>query len=230
MTNGKDDPTRRALAAMANSAFDDDLPASEPKATPAPPAASAEISDATLADFAALGAMSSSQVVFPDSIDPTSVVHHGLSGSGDTGTPADTGTLPVGYVLPAGSAKVRVRKVRRTIRRVEVFSVARISFILYLCLYAVALIAGLILWHVAHDAGVIKTIERFVKSSTTSTGFRLHGRSIFRACAIGGLFLVALGTVLTSAAVLLFNLVSDLVGGLRVSVVEDEALEIDGYE
>ena len=230
MNSGQDDQTRRALAGMATSAFDDDyLVESIPSSAPVAPVSN-KPTDATLADFAALGAIGAHQVVYPDSLDHSVVVHHGILGPDGADAPNDTGTLPVGYVLPVGSDKVRVRRVRRTIRRVEVFSVARISFLLYLCLYGVLLIAGVILWRVAHDAGVIKTVERFVKSSTTSTAFRLHGRSIFRACAVGGLFLVALATVLTSAAALLFNLVSDLVGGIRVSVIEEEAVEIDGDE
>ena len=90
--------------------------------------------------------------------------------------------------------------------------------------YAIALVAGVLLWNVAYATGTIDNIERGMESTGWEV-FELDGGEIFHNAWIIGLFL-AVG--LTGAAVLmatLFNLVSDIVGGIRVTVLEEEVVE-----
>ncbi len=189
--------------------------------------------DETMADFSLLTnvapAHANTGVVFPDVYGASSVAPHGLDVV-DRGRGVSTGSLLVGYEVVAADQPVHARRVRRTVRRIEVMSALKVSFVLYLCMYGASLISGLILWRVAHDAGVVKTVERFVKSSTTSTNFHVHGRAVFQAFALGGLFAVALLTLLTAAGVLLFNLISDLVGGIRLTILEEEVVRNDRDE
>ncbi|MYI56093.1 MAG: hypothetical protein F4062_03530, partial [Acidimicrobiia bacterium] len=58
--------------------------------------------------------------------------------------------------------RLQIRSVRRIVRRVELWSVLKLSLILYLCLWAVLLVAALILWSAVDSTGLIDRIEAFV--------------------------------------------------------------------
>jgi hypothetical protein len=102
-----------------------------------------------------------------------------------------------------------------------VFKVALLfSFVGYL----VVLTSGVLLWRVAESTGTLDNIERWFTQFGWET-FELKGGEVFSNARVIGLFL-AIGT--TGGAVLmatLFNLVSDIVGGVRVTVLEEEVVE-----
>jgi hypothetical protein len=118
----------------------------------------------------------------------------------------------------------RVRRVTRVVRHVDPWSVFKIAAVASLVLYLVALTAGVLLWNVAYATGTIDNVERFLESFGWST-FEFNGGEIYHNAWIGGLF-AAVG--LTGFAVLLatlFNLITDLVGGMRFTVLEEEVVE-----
>jgi hypothetical protein len=118
----------------------------------------------------------------------------------------------------------RVRKVTRVVRHVDPWTVFKVGAVFSLVVYLVALTSGVLLWNVAHATGTIDNLERFFESFGWSE-FEFNGGEIFHNAWIGGLF-AAVG--LTGAAVLgatLFNLITDLVGGVRFTVLEEEVVE-----
>jgi hypothetical protein len=118
----------------------------------------------------------------------------------------------------------RVRKVTRVVRHVDPWSVFKIAVVFNLVLYVVALTSGVLLWNVAYATGTIDNLERFFESFGWDT-FEFNGGEIFHSAWIAGLFAVV---GLTGAAVLgatLFNLITDLVGGVRLTVLEEEIVE-----
>ncbi len=137
----------------------------------------------------------------------------------------DPAPIPVPTKLPRVlGRKPRVRKVTRVVRSVDPWSVFKIAMIASLVLYVIALTSGVLLWNVAYATGTIDNVERFFESFGWTT-FEFNGGEIFHAAWIGGLF-AALG--LTGLAVLgaaLFNLITDLVGGVRLTVLEEEVVE-----
>ena len=117
--------------------------------------------------------------------------------------------------------KPRVRRVTRVVRHVDTWSVFKVALVFNVFFYAVALVAGVLLWQVAYATGTIDNIEKFFEGFGWET-FNFNGGQIFHNAWIAGLF-VAVG--LTGLAVLLatlFNLITDLVGGVRFSVLEEE--------
>ena len=111
----------------------------------------------------------------------------------------------------------------RVVRHVDTWSVFKVALVFNAFLYAVMLTAGVLLWHVAIATGTIDNVERFFEGFGWES-FQFNGGEIFHNAWIAGLF-VAVG--LTGLAVLLatlFNLITDLVGGVRVSVLEEEVL------
>ncbi|MCU1387672.1 MAG: hypothetical protein JWL72_1010 [Ilumatobacteraceae bacterium] len=118
----------------------------------------------------------------------------------------------------------RVRRVTRVVRHVDPWSVFKVALCFSLVLYGVCLTAGVLLWNVAYTTGTIDNVQRFFESFGWDT-FRFKGGELFHNAWIAGLF-AALG--LTGMIVLtatLFNLITDLVGGIRITVLEEEVVE-----
>ncbi len=120
------------------------------------------------------------------------------------------------------AGRLRARKVRRLVRHVEPWSVLKVSLIFYFCLWVILLIAGVILWSFAVGSGTIDNVENFVKELFALESFEFNADEIFRASAIGGLVLVVAGSGFTVLMSVLFNLISDITGGVRFTVVEEE--------
>ncbi len=141
--------------------------------------------------------------------------------------PYVTTTLSSHQVAPVPrlvGRRPRVRRVTRVVRHVDPWSVFKVALVFNLVLYIVLLTAGVLLWNVAYATGTVDNLERFFESFGWSS-FEFHGGAIFHAAWIAGLF----GVIgLTGAAVLgatLFNLITDLVGGVRLTVLEEEVQE-----
>jgi len=120
------------------------------------------------------------------------------------------------------AGKLRARRVRRLVRHVEPWSVLKISLIFYFCLWGIGLIAGVILWSLAVGSGTIDNVENFIQKLFALDSFAFNADQIFRASAIGGLVLVVAGAGFTVLMAVLFNLISDVTGGIRFTVVEEE--------
>jgi len=103
--------------------------------------------------------------------------------------------------------------------------------VVHAALYLVVMIAGLLVWNVASATGTIDNIERFMTSFGWDS-FTLNGGQLFRSSAVLGIFLGILGTGLWVLAAVVFNLVTELVGGIRVTVLEEEVVvrSVEGTE
>ena len=121
------------------------------------------------------------------------------------------------------AGRLRARKVRRLVRHVEPWSVLKVALIFYFCLWVILLIAGVMLWSLAVSSGTVDNIETFVTELFALESFEFEGDEIFRGAALGGLVMVVAGTGFTVLSAVLFNLISDLMGGIRMTVVEEES-------
>ena len=120
--------------------------------------------------------------------------------------------------------KLQARRVRRIVRHIEVWSVLKISILFFACLWAVFLIAGFIIWGVAESSGTVGKLESLITELFALDTFNFDGRQIFKGYALAGLILAIAGSTLNVLMVLLFNLISDLTGGLRVTMIEEETV------
>ena len=131
------------------------------------------------------------------------------------------GVAPVPRVL---GRRPRVRRVTRVVRHVDPWSVFKVAIVFNLVLYGVLLTAGVLLWNVAYATGTVDNLERFFESFGWSD-FEFDGGAIYHASWIAGLFGVVGLTGATVLAATLFNLITDLVGGIRMTVLEEEVQE-----
>lgn len=118
-------------------------------------------------------------------------------------------------------SKPRVRRVRRVVRSVDTWTVFKVSALFYLVAYIIVLVAGVLLWNLANSTGTVDNIERFFESFGWDS-FEFKGGEIYHAYWIIGLFLVVAGTGFNVTLAVLFNLIADLVGGVGVTVLEEE--------
>ena len=116
----------------------------------------------------------------------------------------------------------RVRKVRRVLRHIEPWSALKVGLIFYTCIWGLSTIAVRILWNTAEDAGTIDKIESFIEDLFALEVFEFDSEQILRIFFLGGLILVVGGTAITVVLVVLFNLISDLTGGVRFTMIEEE--------
>jgi hypothetical protein len=119
--------------------------------------------------------------------------------------------------------RLRARKVHRIVRHVDPWSVLKLSLMFFACLFVVLLVAGILLWNLAASAGTIAKIEDFIAEAGAFTTFKFDGPKILQASILGGLVMVIVASGFSVLLAVLFNLISDLVGGIRFTVIEEES-------
>lgn len=113
------------------------------------------------------------------------------------------------------------RRVRRIVRKIDTWSVLKVAALFHLSLLLVLLIAGVILWAAGSNVGAIEGVEKFMRAIGFED-FRFVGAQLFRGFAAAGLVLVVLGTGLSVLVAVVYNLISDVVGGIELTVLEED--------
>lgn len=149
------------------------------------------------------------------------------------GAPAPDGERPASTAKGGprgrpGRAKAvrRARRVQRVVRHVDAWSVLKLSLLFYLCLFIVVMVAGIILWNLAAAIGTIDDIEKLVTELGLFESFEFEPDKLLRASLLGGLILVIVGAGFNVLVVAMFNLISDLIGGIRITVIEEETARL----
>ena len=137
----------------------------------------------------------------------------------------DPAPIPIPMTVPRMlGRKPRVRRVTRVVRHVDPWSVFKIALVANIVMYLIVLTAGVLLWNVAYATGTVDNVERFFESFGWSS-FEFNGGEIYHNAWIGGIFVVIGFTGLAVLLATLFNLITDLVGGMRFTVLEEEVVE-----
>lgn len=124
------------------------------------------------------------------------------------------------------TARREARRVRRVLYGFELWSVLKVSLLFYLCAWGVFLLAGVILWNVINSQGYVERFENFILEIFNYETFTINGDELFRWYLWLGLFSVLVLTALTVVLCLLYNLISILVGGIRVTLIEEETVRL----
>ena len=140
------------------------------------------------------------------------------------------GTVPVAagqLTAPTASQRraarrLAARKVSRLVRHIDPFSVLRLAGLFYICVFLTVLGAGVILWTLGRSGGVVAAAESFVRQAFALEAFSFDGPRLFRFAVLGGLALTLAATALTALAAVMFNMISDLTGGIRLTVIQEE--------
>lgn len=126
-------------------------------------------------------------------------------------------------LTPRRDSPSQARMVGRTIVKIDTRTVFVVSLLFYLCGLVVLLVAGIVLWIVASLAGGINSINHFIQQLFGYKSFNLIGFRVLFVTIAAGIVLTLLGTMVNVIIAAVFNLVSDVVGGVRVAVVEEKS-------
>jgi hypothetical protein len=122
-----------------------------------------------------------------------------------------------------GVRRPTARKVRVVIRRINPWSVLKMSLLFYFCLMLVVLVGLGILYGVLDSLGILDTTEELLSElgfGEGTTGFEFNAGYIFRTMLLIGLISTGLWAALTVFVAFLYNLIADLVGGIEVTLTE----------
>jgi len=153
-----------------------------------------------------------------------------------TGWPTDPGDVTDSAALAAPAAarprpvQVAVarrgpRKARLVIKHIDPWTVMKLSFVVSVVMLAVCVVAVAIVYGVLGKMGVWTQINTLVNEvSPTTTSSTLHspvsaGRVVGVAAVIGAINVVLL-TALSTLGAAIYNLISDLVGGIEVTLTD----------
>lgn len=121
-----------------------------------------------------------------------------------------------------GQERTAARRTKVVVRRVDPWSVLKFSLLFYFCMMLVFLFALLILYWVLQVTGVLDSAAKVLTDVGFggTAGFEFHGFWVF-----SRLFLIGLGGVVVWSLVnmlvsVLYNLISDVVGGIQVTLAE----------
>ncbi len=106
------------------------------------------------------------------------------------------------------------------IRRIDPWSVLKVSILFYLSLVLVLLLAGVLLWTAGSAIGAVDGVEKLI-AGFGFQGFEFVGGQLLRGFMAAGLVIVVLGTGMSVVVAVLYNLISDLVGGIELTVLEE---------
>lgn len=128
-------------------------------------------------------------------------------------------------VTPVSRSSAAARRARLKVSHLGPLSVLRVSLTFSLCMFIVLLVAVAALWGVLDSSGVFKSI---INAATTLTNDKnqtgiapwlTFGRVMLITVVIGAANVIAF-TLLSTIGALLYNLCSDFVGGVEVTLIE----------
>lgn len=117
-----------------------------------------------------------------------------------------------------------VRRVRRIVRKFDPWTVMKVSLVFYAVLGLVFILAVVILWAIVTNAGFPQKIESFLKQISLLKEDAVLFKSsdqYLRVVVFLSVVWTALMSGLTTLGAVVYNLISDVVGGIEVVVLEE---------
>jgi hypothetical protein len=149
----------------------------------------------------------------------------------------------------ADRASRRGLRVNQRLWSIDPWSVFKISALFYLSLGLIILVAGTLLYNAGRSVGTVDQVESFVtrmgaygtctakaelpagtefeedddcaEGQVLVGGFEIDDGTLFKAAAIGGAILVTAGSIGNVLLTVLINLLNELTGGLRHTIVKE---------
>jgi hypothetical protein len=141
---------------------------------------------------------------------------------------------------------------------IDPWSVFKISALFYLCIGLIVLVAGTLLYNVGRSVGTIDQVEGFVtrmgaygtctpkanletgqdfqedddcgSGQVLVGGFKLNDGTLFKAAALGTGILVLAGSLGSVLLTVLINLLNEMTGGLRHTVIREPVARQPGQQ
>lgn|GEM_PF-1014662 len=124
------------------------------------------------------------------------------------------------YASPSPRYRPTVRRVKRTLRHVDPISVLKLSFVYYACCLVVGLVFVAVVYWLLESAGLFRTIEDVQTAFELEQNFRITLGFLEKWTLLIGFTLVVLGSLLNLLLAFIYNLASDVAGGIDMTFSE----------
>jgi hypothetical protein len=122
---------------------------------------------------------------------------------------------------PANTRPTR-RMIRRDImvRRVDPWTVLKISVVFYAVMLIITMLSNAIFWAFVNRLGLIDQVTEI--AGALNIALQINTGNILRATFLVGVLGVIFASAVNVFLAFLYNLVADLIGGIRIDLAEDE--------
>jgi len=114
-----------------------------------------------------------------------------------------------------------VQRVRRVIRKIDPWTVLKVSLVFNAIMALVSVLGMVVFWAVFVNAGLPERINEFLLSIGLTDGINFNGPVYFRIVVLLAIVGTILMTGLFTLGAVVYNLISDLVGGVEFVVLEE---------
>jgi len=114
-----------------------------------------------------------------------------------------------------------VQRVRRVIRKVDPWTVLKVSFVFNAVMALVFVLGMIVFWSVFVNAGIPDRLNDLAIEIGLSNGLSFEGAVYFRIVALLALMGTIMMTGFFTLAAVVYNLISDIVGGIEFVVLEE---------
>lgn len=120
------------------------------------------------------------------------------------------------------------RRTRVVVRKIGPLSILKFSLLFYLCAMLIVLFAMTIVYGVLSAAGAVDSFEKVLGyvfgTGRTSTGgaepLEINGGVVFAWSFVGGLVFVVMWSLINVFVALLYNLITDIIGGVEITLTD----------
>ena len=117
--------------------------------------------------------------------------------------------------------KASARRVRRVVRHIDTWSVFKVASIFVACIWGVVVLASLLVWRAAVTSGSVENTEDFI-IDLGFDDFNFNPEQMFEALLSAGAVFAVAAIFFIWLLTVLFNLICDITGGLRITMIEQD--------
>lgn len=117
--------------------------------------------------------------------------------------------------------KASARRVRRVVRHIDTWSVFKVASIFVACIWGVVVLAALLVWRAAVTSGSVENTEDFI-IDLGFEDFNFNPEQMFDALLSAGAVIAIATIFFIWLLTVLFNLICDITGGLRITMIEQD--------
>lgn len=116
-----------------------------------------------------------------------------------------------------------VQRVRRVVRKIDPWTVLKVSLVFNAVMALVTVLGTVVFWSVFVNAGIPERLNELAVTIGIENGITLDGPVYFRIVVLLAVVGTILMTGLFTLGAVVYNLISDLVGGVELVVLEESA-------
>lgn len=114
-----------------------------------------------------------------------------------------------------------VQRVRRVIRKIDAWTVLKVSLVFNAVMALVTVLGSVVFWSVFVNAGIPERLNELAVTIGIENGITLNGPTYFRIVVLLAVVGTIMMTGLFTLGAVVYNLISDLVGGVEFVVLEE---------